>query len=621
MNAIFQSLRRRMSRLAADDSGMALMTVVAVSAIVFVMLATTLTMVEYRGTQTEKFTSRNRAMQLADAGINEYMYQLSEDYRFYSTNPELEPASPPADGTWHVEADPPHDSELLTLTSTGTLNDGTTRTVTATVKFPNFVDYCVFVIEDYSVGSGFTFDGKVYVQGWLNMATGSNITGLAMSSTGFKKDNNTLTLTNNRLAPGTAPYTGGAQKLTSPLTMGSVTNDLVAMATEAQNGGIYLPAYNSATYGAIPSAEEEVGSESFASSSWPSEWDRSDNTYVRTTDTSGRVRSTYAAEVWANSTTRRTASFYRDFDLRGMDSATLTFWNQAVGFGGGSDYARVEYSTNGGSSYTQLHNLTSSAGWSQRSFSMPSAATNKVVRIRFTGSVNRTSEYVNWDDISMTGTYAYTVRQGYRLTFNGATVNVEAVAWERQLDGLLGISGTAPLASGFTAPIPANGIIYVNGPCWVQGTYSQKVTIAVPSPYDIIVPDNLLASSSSPKATCGLVAGGDVAFPHWYAAMPDDLYVRAAMLSQNGFVNIDRPNTGNTTYYPPYWRYAATYSSNKKPSINLIGSRAMDNMGAGLAQGFIIRNSEPDPRLYDDPPPMYPNVQGVDLRIMSWAEN
>jgi len=470
-----KSLRDAVRRFAGDESGMALMTVVAVSAIVFVMLATSLTMVEYRDQQTTRYTGRNKAMQLADAGLNEYMYQLSEDYRFYSTNPSLDPAAPMADGTWHVTATPPDDDELLTLTSTGTLNDGTSRTITATVKFPNFVDYCVFVIEDYSVGSGFTFDGKVYVQGWLNMATGSQITGLAMSSQGFKKDGNTLTLTNNRLPAGTAPYSGGARKLTTQLTMDSVTNDLASIAASASAGGIYLPAYSTATYGAIPAA---------------------------------------------------------------------------------------------------------------------------------------------------TSTKHYTARQGYRLTFSGATVKVEAVVSEQQEDGTLTFSATPPLASGFTVPIPGNGIIYADGPVWVQGTYSQKVTVAVPSPYDIIVPDDLKCSSTSPRATCGLVAGGDVAFPHWYDSMPDDLYVQAAMLSQNGFVNLDRPRGGtNTTYYPQYWKYASTYASHKKNSINLIGSRAMDNMGAGLAQGFVIRNSEPDPRLYDDPPPMYPNVQGEELKVMSWSEH
>lgn len=473
-----QRVRRLFARLALDDSGMALMTVVAVSAIVFIALATSLTMIEYRDTQTTRYTDRNRAMQLADAGINEYLYQLSEDYRFYSTNPTLDPAAAPADGTWHVVATAPHDEELLTLNSTGTLNDGTTRTITATVKFPNFVDYCVFVIEDYSVGSGFTFEGKVYVKGWLNMNSGSNITGLAMSNTGFKKDSKTLTLTNNRLPAGTAPYSGGAKLLTSPLTMDSVTEDLAAMAASATAGGIYLPAYSTSTYGSIP---------------------------------------------------------------------------------------------------------------------------------------------------SNTSTKHYTNRQGYRLTFSGATVKVEAITAEQQENGTLSVSTKQPLSAGLTVPIPANGIIYVNGYCWVQGTYSQKVTIAVPSPYDIIVPDNLQCSSGSPKATCGLVAGGDIAFPFWYASMPEDLYVQAAMLAQSGFVNIDQLDSGyryssTYPYYPLYWQYKSSYSSHKKNSINLVGSRAMDNMGSGLAQGFEIRNSSPDERLYDNPPPLYPNVQGEELKVMSWHE-
>ena len=470
-------MRRAAGRFARDDQGMALMMVVSVSIIVFMLLVTTLTMIQYRNTQTVKYTGRNTAMQLADAGINEYMYQLSQNYRFYSTNPVLTPASAPSNGTWRVVATPPHDADLLMLTSVGTLNDGTQRTVTTTVKFPNFVDYCVFVIQPYTVGSGFTFDGKVYCQGYLDMATGSTITGLAESSAGFKQDGTTKTLTNNRLAPQTSPnpYQGGALKLTNTLTMSSITNDLSSMAASATAGGINLPAYSTTKYGSIPAS---------------------------------------------------------------------------------------------------------------------------------------------------TSSKHYTTRQGYRLTFSNASVKVEAVQAEQQENGTLTISAIQPLTAGWTVPIPSNGIIYVNAPVWVQGTYSAGVTVATPSPYDIIVPDNLLCSSSSPKATCGLVSGSDVAFPWWYASMPNDLTVQAAMLSQNGYVNLDNPlPAGSQAYFPQYWQYASTYASHKKNSITLTGSRAMDNQGSGLAQGFVTRNSNPDARLYDNPPPMYPNVQGDSLNIMSWSES
>ncbi|MDY0088070.1 MAG: hypothetical protein RBS78_05940 [Coriobacteriia bacterium] len=621
---VLKNIRGFSKRFARDDSGMALMMVAVVSVIIFILLTGTLTMLEHRDRQITGHTTRNKAMQLADAGINEYMFQLSEDYRFYQHTPELESTPAPGAGVsgWKVTASPPHEGNLLMLTSTGMLADGTSRTVTATVKFPNFVDYCVFVIKDYSVGEGFTFDGKVYVTGWLTMDTRSEVTGLAQSYTGFKTSNpsKTMTLTDNRLAPGTKPYTGGARKLSNPLTMDSVTNDLAEMKTASQDGGIYLPAYNPTKFGSIPPSRWEVVDTEAFTSTWPSGWTRSNTTYVTTTNQTGRASSGYAAQVTSGNS-RQTNSFYRDYDLRGYAQARLSFWNR-TSFSGGSDYARVEYSTNGGTTWTQIYNQTTQkSGATTSNLSIP-IPTDGVVRLRFTGSVNTSSEYVSFDDIEVEGwTGVYTSRQGYRLTFNNAQVTVEAVMWESQTDGTLGISATAPLASGKTVPIPANGIIYVEGPCWVQGTYSQKVTVAVPAPYDIIVPDHLKYASTSPKATCGLVAGGDIAFPHWYESMPDDLYVYAAMMSQQGFVNIDNPpEPGSQKYFPKNWQYASSYASNRKNSINLIGSRAMDNMGSGLQQGFVGRNSEPDPRLYDDPPPMYPNVQGEDLEIMTWHE-
>lgn len=622
---IIKDIRGLSKRFVRDESGMALMMVAVVSVIIFILLTATLTMLEHRDKQITGHTTRNKAMQLADAGINEYMFQLSEDYRFYQHTPELESTPAPGAGVsgWKVTATSPHEGNLLTLTSTGTLADGSTRTVTATVKFPNFVDYCVFVIKDYNVGDGFTFDGKVYVTGWLTMHSNSEITGLAQSYTGFKTSNPSKTITldsSGRYAGGTKPYTGGARKLNNPLTMDSVTNDLAQMKTASQNGGIYLPAYSTSKFGSIPPSKWEVVNTEAWASAWPSTWTRSNTTYVTTTNISGRASSGYAAQVTGTSS-RQIYYFEREYDLMGYFEGRVSFWNRTT-FSGGSDFARVEYSTNNGSTWTQVYNQTSQKTGSTSTLSIPIPASGKV-RLRFSGSVNAASEFVSFDDIKVEGyTGVFTSRQGYRLTFNNAMVTVEAVTWESQTDGALGISATAPLTSGKTVPIPANGIIYVDGTCWVQGTYSQKVTVAVPAPYDIIVPANLEYSSSSPKATCGLVAGGDIAFPHWYASMPDDLFVYAAMMSQQGFVNIDNPpEPGSQKYFPQKWQYASTYSANRKNSINLIGSRAMDNMGSGLQQGFVVRNSEPDPRLYDDPPPMYPNVQGEDLEIMTWHEH
>ena len=95
-----------------------------------------------------------------------------------------------------------------------------------------------------------------------------------------------------------------------------------------------------------------VDSQTFATATWPAAWTRSNTTYVRLTNTAGRNHGTYAAEIWANNTTRRTVGFYRDYDLTGFTSATLTFWDNVSALAGGTDYARVEYSTDGGTTFT-----------------------------------------------------------------------------------------------------------------------------------------------------------------------------------------------------------------------------------------------------------------------------
>lgn len=142
-----------------------------------------------------------------------------------------------------------------------------------------------------------------------------------------------------------------------------------------------------------------VDDQTFPDATWPVAWTRSDATYVRLTNVAARTQGTYAAEIWANNTTRRTVNFYRDYDLTGLTSATLAFWDNMV-LSGGADYARVEYSTNGGASYTQLRNVTATSGWTRRTYSLPVGG---IVRVRFSGSVNATTEYIDHDNISVAG--------------------------------------------------------------------------------------------------------------------------------------------------------------------------------------------------------------------------
>lgn len=141
-----------------------------------------------------------------------------------------------------------------------------------------------------------------------------------------------------------------------------------------------------------------IDSQTFPDATWPIDWTRSSTTYVRLTNEVDRTYGSYAAEVWANNNTRRTANVYRDYDLTSATSATLTFWDHTSISRNGS-YARVEYSTDAGGTYTELHELTTDSGWTQRTYNLPVGG---MVRVRFSGSMARATEFVDWDDISVT---------------------------------------------------------------------------------------------------------------------------------------------------------------------------------------------------------------------------
>jgi type II secretory pathway pseudopilin PulG len=157
------------------------MTVMVVAAILFILITSALAFSLYYSTQTQSFVKRTQAMQLADAGLNQYLYQLSQNYAYWQSSPTLGPTAM-SGGSWAVTATAPTNTTPLTLRSTGTLPDGTRRTVTATVRFPTFSDYTVFVdlrSGTYSIGSGATFYGPVRCNG--NISNSGVITGLAQA--------------------------------------------------------------------------------------------------------------------------------------------------------------------------------------------------------------------------------------------------------------------------------------------------------------------------------------------------------------------------------------------------------------------------------------------------------
>lgn len=137
---------------------------------------------------------------------------------------------------------------------------------------------------------------------------------------------------------------------------------------------------------------------------WPGDWTRvliadagEPETFLRSQNT--RANSGYAAELWTDANnSRRTFGFYKDFDLSAYDSAVLSYADYSVGLDNGTDYTRLEYSDDGGTSWTSLRSTSANTGWTQRSFPLQVGGP---IRIRFSGSLNRTNEYCVWDDIAI----------------------------------------------------------------------------------------------------------------------------------------------------------------------------------------------------------------------------
>lgn len=157
---------------------------------------------------------------------------------------------------------------------------------------------------------------------------------------------------------------------------------------------------NPGTVTQITTAAVTPLNESFATNTWPAAFVRGSTTYVTLVNTAGQVRSTYALKIFADSTTRRTFNAYVDVDLSTLETATLSYWRNVSTLAGGTDYATVDYSTNGGTSWTVVENRTAASTWSQVTTGVPVGG---VVRLRFSGSFNATTEYANWDDILITG--------------------------------------------------------------------------------------------------------------------------------------------------------------------------------------------------------------------------
>ncbi|HEY5505989.1 MAG TPA: hypothetical protein VIK83_00700 [Coriobacteriia bacterium] len=166
-----------------SDDGMALAIVVGMTAILFILSTMLLSLTVYQSTASQRVVARVQAFNIADAGVNAYLYELRHDPDYYVTTPTL--IARTREGSWTVTASPPSATQpYLTLRSLGSLTSReASRVVIATVRFPTFADYMFLEDCDIGIGSGALVNGKVHSN--HNVSNSGRITGLATAYGSF----------------------------------------------------------------------------------------------------------------------------------------------------------------------------------------------------------------------------------------------------------------------------------------------------------------------------------------------------------------------------------------------------------------------------------------------------
>lgn len=162
------------------------------------------------------------------------------------------------------------------------------------------------------------------------------------------------------------------------------------------------------TYTAGATTVVVVENQDFAGATFPADWTQAaaNDGFLRLTATAGRYHlAARAAEVYASNNTTRRDYFYKTYDLRAFQSATLSWWDYHPVFNNAADLETVSYSTNGGTTWTNLYSATGNqAAWTQHSVALPNLSSNYMVR--FGANVRANGHYVDWDEIGISAVAA-----------------------------------------------------------------------------------------------------------------------------------------------------------------------------------------------------------------------
>jgi hypothetical protein len=237
MFAAFADIRRRGSllrRSLASDDGIAAVTVVTTGSILFILATTLISLAVYNSNQTHMQEARVKALHMADAGLNAYLYELRRNPNYYVTSPTLGWTTLD-DGRWFVQSVAPSGTAPLRLRATGVIPSmQATRTIVATVRFPTYGDYMWLSDADISIGNGATIYGKVRSN--RNISNAGVVTGKV-----YAHGTVTGSLGTANLQQG---YVNGAPIVD----FNQVSADLTTMRTVAQGASTYFAANTALGY-------------------------------------------------------------------------------------------------------------------------------------------------------------------------------------------------------------------------------------------------------------------------------------------------------------------------------------------------------------------------------------
>lgn len=204
--------------------------------ILYMLVTTLLVLATYRTVQSSTYVSRVQATQLADAGLNYYLYQLGLNYTYYNLAPSPTPAATTPQGSWSASAtyDPP--TKVVIIRSVGTTAGGISRSIVAMCSPPPPPMYAIGSGGNIDIGANTIISGPMRSNGYVHITTGGTqgvITGLAQSG---KAPNGDFSPLKNG-APDPARFKGGAQYY-APLNFDTMSADVAAMRNTA---GLLLP--------------------------------------------------------------------------------------------------------------------------------------------------------------------------------------------------------------------------------------------------------------------------------------------------------------------------------------------------------------------------------------------